>query len=247
MSLIGDVFSTGDGLTLSVSLVLLEIPDEPWIKASIINALNTMTIERNWAGDNGDITPEQAQQIASLMLQTIQFDYEPPDMTPIGMMVMFGAASPPANWLLCDGTAINRTTYASLFAVIGTTYGAGNGSTTFNLPNFKDRSPMMPGVGNVDSLGDQYGTDAVQLTIGQLPSHDHDYNDPGHFHDHIRAGGAAGAYTNVAGTTLSNPVNVAWPTQSKVTGITFHSQGSNQYHNNTHPVLGVNMIIYGGG
>jgi len=76
--LFGDVFSTGDGLTLGVSLVLLEIPNENWIKASIINALNTMSIEANWAGDNGDITPEQAQQIVSLMLQTIQFDYEPP-------------------------------------------------------------------------------------------------------------------------------------------------------------------------
>lgn len=232
---------------MSVSLVLLEIPNEPWIKASIINALNTMTIERNWSGDNGDITPEQAQQIASLMLQTIDFDYEPPDMTPIGIINEYAGTTAPTGWLLCNGQAISRSTYASLFAVIGTTYGAGNETTTFNVPDFRDRSPMMPGSGNVDSLGDKYGEAAVQLTQGQLPNHDHDFNDPGHFHDHIRAGGAAGSYTNVAGNTLANPVNVAWPTQSKTTGIVFHSVGLNQYHNNTHPVLGVNFIIYAGG
>lgn len=54
---------------------------------------------------------------------------------PIGMMGYWPANTPPTNWLERDGTAISRTTYDDLFAVIGTTYGAGDGSTTFNLPN----------------------------------------------------------------------------------------------------------------
>lgn len=52
-----------------------------------------------------------------------------------GMMMMYGAAAAPDGWLLCDGTAISRTTYADLYAVLGTTYGSGDGSTTFNLPD----------------------------------------------------------------------------------------------------------------
>lgn len=61
---------------------------------------------------------------------------------PTGAMVMWGTTSAPTDWLLCDGTAVDRTTYAALFAVIGTTFGVGNGSTTFNLPNFVSRFPL---------------------------------------------------------------------------------------------------------
>ena len=58
---------------------------------------------------------------------------------PAGIMQMFAGNTIPAGWLLCDGSAISRTDYAELFEVIGTTYGAGDGSTTFNLPNLIDR------------------------------------------------------------------------------------------------------------
>lgn len=54
---------------------------------------------------------------------------------PIGGIIAFGGTTPPAGYLLCNGAAISRTTYAALFSVIGTTYGAGDGSTTFNIPN----------------------------------------------------------------------------------------------------------------
>ena len=57
------------------------------------------------------------------------------DTLPIGTQVAYGGITPPSGWLICDGSAISRTTYADLFAVIGTSYGAGDGSTTFNLPN----------------------------------------------------------------------------------------------------------------
>ena len=57
----------------------------------------------------------------------------------VGAVVAFAGSTTPQGWLLCDGSAVSRTTYAALFAVIGTTYGAGNGSTTFNLPNLVDK------------------------------------------------------------------------------------------------------------
>ena len=66
---------------------------------------------------------------------------------PAGSMMMYVNSTPPAGWLAADGSAVSRTTYASLFAVIGTTYGAGNGSTTFNLPDLRGRVPLDNGQG----------------------------------------------------------------------------------------------------
>lgn len=59
------------------------------------------------------------------------------EMFPTGMIAFFAADAPPAHFLECDGAAISRTAYAALFAVIGETFGAGNGSTTFNLPDLR--------------------------------------------------------------------------------------------------------------
>jgi tail collar domain/collagen triple helix repeat protein len=63
------------------------------------------------------------------------------DTTPVGSMVAFASATPPSGWLLCDGRAVSRTTYAALFAAIGTAWGIGDGSTTFNLPDMRGRFP----------------------------------------------------------------------------------------------------------
>ena len=60
-------------------------------------------------------------------------------VNPVGTVIAFAANSAPSGYLLCNGAAVSRTTYAALFATIGTLYGAGNGSTTFNLPNLTNR------------------------------------------------------------------------------------------------------------
>lgn len=65
----------------------------------------------------------------------------PLGIAPTGVIVMYAAATAPSGWLICDGTAVSRVTFASLFTLIGTTYGAGNGTTTFNLPNLQGRFP----------------------------------------------------------------------------------------------------------
>ena len=64
------------------------------------------------------------------------------NIVPTGSMNMWGAISAPSGWLLCDGAAISRSTYAALFAIIGTTYGMGDGSTTFNVPYMRQRFPL---------------------------------------------------------------------------------------------------------
>lgn len=68
-----------------------------------------------------------------------------------GMISPYAGASAPAGFLLCDGSAVSRTTYAALFSIISTTYGVGDGSTTFNLPNLQGRIPV--GKENATSLG----------------------------------------------------------------------------------------------
>src|SRR5215469_16888224 len=57
--------------------------------------------------------------------------------TPTGSFIPFAGATAPSGWLMCDGSAVSRTTYSALYAVIGTAYGAGDGSTTFNLPDMQ--------------------------------------------------------------------------------------------------------------
>lgn len=69
-------------------------------------------------------------------------------------------ATPSAGWLLCDGSAVSRTTQAALFAAIGTTYGAGDGTNTFNLPDFRGRSPVGAGTG---SFSEAFAASAVTV------------------------------------------------------------------------------------
>lgn len=113
------------------------------------------------------------------------------DPLPAGMIVPFAGTSTPTGWLICDGSAVDRTTYADLFAALSTTYGAGNGSSTFNLPDLRGRVPAgknnmgtqgdanlitTAGAGfNGDNLGATGGAETVTLTHQQsgLPAHGH--------------------------------------------------------------------------
>lgn len=102
-------------------------------------------------------------------------------LLPVGIFLPYGGASVPGGWMLCDGSAKSRTTYAALFAAIGTFYGGGDGSTTFNIPDLRGRVPAgrEGGTGRLTSttmtpdgntLGAVGGAQVETLTLAQLPT-----------------------------------------------------------------------------
>ena len=113
------------------------------------------------------------------------------DTLPIGAVVSYTGLNAPIGWLICDGRAISRTTYANLFAIIGTQYGAGDGSTTFNIPNLKGK--VVVGLDGNDTdfntIGKTSGEKKHTLTIDEIPSHTHgvpqshpyNYNSDSHY------------------------------------------------------------------
>jgi microcystin-dependent protein len=104
---------------------------------------------------------------------------------PVGALQLYAGSSTPTGWLLCDGTAYSRATYASLFALISTTYGTGDGSSTFNVPDFRGRSPIGVGTGSgltARALAATVGVETHPLVLAELPSHNHTATDSGHTH-----------------------------------------------------------------
>jgi microcystin-dependent protein len=102
-----------------------------------------------------------------------------PNAVPAGAVMPFAGTAAPTGYLFCDGSAVLRSTYAILFTAIGTTWGVGDGTTTFNLPDYRGR--MLTGVGthgDVNAIAKNDGK-AIQY---RRPAHSHDITDPGHRH-----------------------------------------------------------------
>jgi microcystin-dependent protein len=179
-------------------------------------------------------------------------------INPVGTINGFAGASAPNFWLLCDGRAISRTTYVDLFNIIGTTFGAGNGTTTFNIPDLRGRvltgldsmSALMGAASRIPglTLGNGGGQATTTLTIPNMPSHDH--------------GGSTGIVNG--GTGTGSPVFLegsgsgsASILQRNVTVLTTvntfnnHTHGINPQGSGTAfsilpPYQGLNYIVYAG-
>lgn len=114
----------------------------------------------------------------------------------IGTIQLWAGTVAPPGWVFCDGAAYSRTEYASAFAIMGTTYGSGDGSTTFNVPNFQGRSPVGFDSSQTEfnARGKSGGAKTYSLTVGEMPAHNHTIN-----HAHASATtSSAGAHTHTA-------------------------------------------------
>jgi microcystin-dependent protein len=172
-----------------------------------------------------------------------------------GMLMPYAAASAPSGWLLCYGQAVSRSTYADLFAVISTTYGVGDNSTTFNLPDFRGRSAF-----GKDDMGGSAasrlttagsGVDGATLGTGggsQLTQqHTHVATDAGHIHTYTtRRASKSGNDTPYVLTDPNNGENTngdgTFNTNSGTANITNANYGSGASQN-VPPALVVTYII----
>lgn len=175
----------------------------------------------------------------------------PSSDTPAGAIVPWVVATAPSGWLMCNGAAVSRTTYATLFSVIGTTYGAGDGSTTFNVPDLRGRVAVgqNPNDATFTNLGANGGEKAVTLTESQIPSHTHNnyLNDPGHSHGQVITANSGGPGIRwdyrQDGSSYSYPQGVNTYTSGTGMWITNVAAGGGQSHNNLQPYLVTNYII----
>lgn len=171
-----------------------------------------------------------------------------------GVMVDFGGGSIPSGWLECDGTAVGRVQYSALFQAIGTTWGIGDGSTTFNLPDLRDRTSV--GRSGTKILGSYGGASTQVLTVAMLPAHSHTITDPGHnhtqnAHSHLQQvfnnnvagvlgsqGSNAANNTSVGSTDTTVATNIA-----ATTGITVDNTGNGTAVPTQSPYAAVRKII----
>jgi microcystin-dependent protein len=143
----------------------------------------------------------------------------------VGVVTMYAGSAAPAGWLLCNGAEVSRTTYADLFALIGTYYGAGNGSTTFNLPDLRGLAPIGAGQGSGltnRGLGAKGGAETHALSEAEMPSHTHEVSK-----------------SNVYPADGSNLA----PGGSHSSYETSTATGGGAAHNNMMPFIALNFII----
>lgn len=158
------------------------------------------------------------------------------EKVPIGFMVAFGGSVEPLGWLFCYGQAVSRTGYGALFAAIGTAFGSGDGSTTFNVPDCRGRyflgkddlggsSANRVTASQADNIGQSGGEEAHALTASEMPTHTHGqqvYNTP-----------TAAGTLSMGGNDIAN---------TAVVGNTLDS-GSGTAHNNMPPYQTTAYII----
>lgn len=174
---------------------------------------------------------------------------------PAGTIHQYAGSTAPDGYLLCQGQAISRSTYAKLFSILGTTYGTGDGSTTFNLPDLRgDVQVGKADSGTFSSLNAQGGAEVVTLNSTQMPVHTHIQNQHTHTqnpHSHrTRRGYGYASGSNWGATDNENTgvaygntfTNYATATNNPETAVN-QNTGGGQPHNNLQPYLALNFII----
>jgi len=152
-----------------------------------------------------------------------------------GSLLMWPTTSAPTGYLNCDGTAVSRSTYATLFSLFGTTFGIGDGSTTFNLPNYTNRMPYGATIGTI-------GGSADAIVVSHTHTATSTVTDPGHVHGlNVTPGGLGGQDSPTR--ALSGSQNTSSAVTGITVGTTIATAGVSGTNANLPPYLGINFII----
>lgn len=161
---------------------------------------------------------------------------------PPGTISQYAGGTAPTGYLFCNGTLVSRTTYPRLFVAIGTTYGAGDGSTTFMLPNLKGRVPVGfdSSQSEFNTLNKSGGAKTHTLTSTEMPSHTHVQNAHAHLTgiSQTQAYGA-GPYGSATAAVSHAPV-ASYTSDATPTN---QSTGGGVAHNNLQPFITLNYMI----
>jgi microcystin-dependent protein len=172
-----------------------------------------------------------------------------------GGLDYWGSTTPSSAFAFPIGQAISRTTYATLFSLVGTAYGSGDGSTTFNLPDRRGRVSMqLDPSGSIvtsttmtpdgNTLGAKGGEQVHTLSTGEMPQHSHGVNDSGHSHGYsFRMGTSAGSSGTFPEASTADNNTFNGTTASSTTGISIQNAGSSSAHNNVQPTIACNYIM----
>lgn len=184
----------------------------------------------SWRNDGEELTDEEWDTASAMAARASQ---ELIKTMLTGAIFPFAGSTSPDGFLICDGQAVSRDEYDDLFAVIGTIYGSGNGTTTFNLPDLRGRVPVGVDVSQneFDELGNNGGEKTHTLTTGEMPGHSHP-----HSHTEITAS------ATIINGGLEAPAASALPGIGS-TGSDSTSAGGSEAHNNLQPYLTLNFII----
>lgn len=156
-------------------------------------------------------------------------------LLPIGTIMQFGGSAAPTDFLLCQGQAVSRDTYADLFAIIGSSYGNGNGTTTFNVPDLQSRVPVgLSSETEFNTLGKTGGAKTHTLTIPEIPSHTHPVRGTSQM-----TAGISFTPANESGSPTDNRFHAA----NGSPAIAAQATGGGGAHNNLQPYVTVNYII----
>jgi len=146
-----------------------------------------------------------------------------------GLVFDWAGTTAPQGYLLCNGAAVSRTTYAALFAVISTTYGTGDGTSTFNVPDCQGRASIGVGTGaslSARTLGQKLGEENHQLGASEIPDHTHSYNTLVFQASSVEGGSGRTNYQGSSATTSGMNQSGGWAA-----------------HNNMQPSIALNKII----
>jgi microcystin-dependent protein len=239
-------------LTANVTYAFPTTIGGQWIVYNNTTGAYTLSFASGAFNVNTITVPQGSTVIIASFLSNV-YQITPPATTAIGSVVAYAGASAPTYYQLCYGQAISRSIYFALFAVIGTTFGTGDGSTTFNVPDLRGR--MLAGVDNMGGSAANRVTSAVSgitgTTLGATGGDQHAQQDtltvvdPGHLHTANQLFQGIGSTAGPNNSAVNFFSTSTGSTNTATTGITVTS-GLTGASQNMPPTAMINYIIYAG-